>query len=82
MLLSFHIFQLQKINWKREEVDLYELNEAFAAQSLAVLQDLQLDARLHLVTLLAANNTISKIRIYLLLNSQVNNTCSLPIQNV
>jgi len=25
-------------------VDLYELNEAFAAQSLAVLQDLQLDA--------------------------------------
>lgn len=45
MLLSFHIFQLQKINWKREEVDLYELNEAFAAQSLAVLQDLQLDAQ-------------------------------------
>ncbi|KAH8350034.1 hypothetical protein KR084_011645 [Drosophila pseudotakahashii] len=35
---------LTKINWKREEVDLYELNEAFAAQSLAVLQDLQLDA--------------------------------------
>jgi len=25
-------------------VDLYEINEAFAAQSLAVLQDLQLDA--------------------------------------
>lgn len=45
MLLSFHIFQLKKINWKREEVDLYELNEAFAAQSLAVLQDLQLDAQ-------------------------------------
>ncbi|EDW92815.1 acetyl-CoA acetyltransferase [Drosophila yakuba] len=36
---------LTKINWKREEVDLYELNEAFAAQSLAVLQDLQLDAQ-------------------------------------
>ncbi|XP_016957498.1 acetyl-CoA acetyltransferase [Drosophila biarmipes] len=35
---------LAKINWKREEVDLYELNEAFAAQSLAVLQELQLDA--------------------------------------
>lgn len=35
---------LTKIGWKREEVDLYELNEAFAAQSLAVLQDLKLDA--------------------------------------
>ncbi|BFF98359.1 acetyl-CoA acetyltransferase cytosolic [Drosophila madeirensis] len=35
---------LTKISWKREEVDLYELNEAFAAQSLAVLQDLKLDA--------------------------------------
>ncbi|XP_001352456.2 acetyl-CoA acetyltransferase, cytosolic [Drosophila pseudoobscura] len=35
---------LTKISWKREEVDLYELNEAFAAQSLAVLKDLQLDA--------------------------------------
>ncbi|KAH8385817.1 hypothetical protein KR200_002858 [Drosophila serrata] len=35
---------LTKIGWTREEVDLYELNEAFAAQSLAVLQDLKLDA--------------------------------------
>ncbi|EDW33061.1 GL16175 [Drosophila persimilis] len=35
---------LTKISWKRDEVDLYELNEAFAAQSLAVLKDLQLDA--------------------------------------
>ncbi|XP_017104042.2 acetyl-CoA acetyltransferase, cytosolic [Drosophila bipectinata] len=35
---------LTKIGWKREEVDLYELNEAFAAQSLAVLHDLKLDA--------------------------------------
>ncbi|KAH8315591.1 hypothetical protein KR059_004168 [Drosophila kikkawai] len=35
---------LIKIGWKREEVDLYELNEAFAAQSLAVLHDLKLDA--------------------------------------
>ncbi|SPP84755.1 acetyl-CoA acetyltransferase [Drosophila guanche] len=35
---------LTKISWKREEVDLYELNEAFAAQSLAVVQDLKLDA--------------------------------------
>ncbi|KAH8302431.1 hypothetical protein KR044_006388 [Drosophila immigrans] len=35
---------LTKLNWSREEVDLYELNEAFAAQSLAVLQCLQLDS--------------------------------------
>ncbi|KAH8255202.1 hypothetical protein KR038_003849 [Drosophila bunnanda] len=35
---------LTKIGWTREEVDLYELNEAFAAQSLAVLHDLKLDA--------------------------------------
>ncbi|KAH8259269.1 hypothetical protein KR026_001554 [Drosophila bipectinata] len=35
---------LTKIGWKREEVDLYELNEAFAVQSLAVLHDLKLDA--------------------------------------
>ncbi|XP_064540137.1 acetyl-CoA acetyltransferase, cytosolic isoform X2 [Drosophila montana] len=35
---------LTKIGWSRDEVDLYELNEAFAAQSLAVLQCLQLDA--------------------------------------
>ncbi|KAH8327423.1 hypothetical protein KR074_011464 [Drosophila pseudoananassae] len=35
---------LMKIGWKQEEVDLYELNEAFAAQSLAVIQALRLDA--------------------------------------
>ncbi|KAH8415618.1 hypothetical protein KR222_006645 [Zaprionus bogoriensis] len=35
---------LTKLGWSRDEVDLYELNEAFAAQSLAVLQCLQLDA--------------------------------------
>ncbi|EDV96003.1 acetyl-CoA acetyltransferase [Drosophila grimshawi] len=35
---------LTKIGWTRDDVDLYELNEAFAAQSLAVVQCLQLDA--------------------------------------
>lgn len=43
MLISVFFVQLTKIGWSREEVDLYELNEAFAAQSLAVLQCLQLD---------------------------------------
>lgn len=36
-------FQLEKANWKQEEVDLVELNEAFAAQSLAVVKELGLD---------------------------------------
>ncbi|XP_068143356.1 acetyl-CoA acetyltransferase, cytosolic [Drosophila tropicalis] len=35
---------LSKIGWTKDQVDLYELNEAFAAQSLAVVQGLQLDA--------------------------------------
>ncbi|KAM7447838.1 Acetyl-CoA acetyltransferase [Porites harrisoni] len=34
---------LQKANWKTEDVDLFELNEAFAAQSCAVIKDLGLD---------------------------------------
>lgn len=41
-LLFFHP-QLQKANWKIEDVDLFELNEAFAAQSCAVIKDLGLD---------------------------------------
>ncbi|XP_078699112.1 acetyl-CoA acetyltransferase, cytosolic-like [Branchiostoma floridae x Branchiostoma belcheri] len=35
---------LEKANWTKDEVDLFELNEAFAAQSLAVVKDLGLDA--------------------------------------
>jgi len=35
---------LVKAGWTAEEVDLFELNEAFAAQSLAVIQTLGLDA--------------------------------------
>lgn len=35
---------LAKANWSKDDVDLYELNEAFAAQALAVLKALELDA--------------------------------------
>jgi acetyl-CoA C-acetyltransferase len=34
---------LQKAGWKREDVDLYEINEAFAAQAVAVIDELGLD---------------------------------------
>ncbi|MGH9395960.1 MAG: acetyl-CoA C-acetyltransferase [Terriglobia bacterium] len=34
---------LQKTGWKREDVDLFELNEAFAVQALAVIEQLGLD---------------------------------------
>jgi acetyl-CoA C-acetyltransferase len=34
---------LQKLGWKREEVDLYEINEAFAVQAIAVTRELRLD---------------------------------------
>lgn len=34
---------LKKANWTLDEVDLIELNEAFAAQSLAVIEELKLD---------------------------------------
>ena len=38
-----NFLQLQKAGWKIEDVDLFELNEAFAAQSCAVVKDLGLD---------------------------------------
>ena len=34
---------LKKVGWKLEDVDLFELNEAFAVQALAVIQELGLD---------------------------------------
>src|SRR5579864_136002 len=34
---------LKKVGWKLEDVDLFELNEAFAVQALAVIQELALD---------------------------------------
>ena len=36
-------WQLAKAGWTIDEVDVIELNEAFAAQSLAVIQDLNCD---------------------------------------
>ena len=35
---------LQKAGWMKEQVDLYELNEAFAAQALGVMKEVGLDA--------------------------------------
>jgi hypothetical protein len=37
------VFQLSNANWNFSELDLVELNEAFAAQSVAVLRELGLD---------------------------------------
>lgn len=34
---------LDKTGWDRDDVDLYELNEAFAVQSVAVVKELQID---------------------------------------
>src|SRR5262249_4880069 len=34
---------LQKAGWEADDVDLFELNEAFAVQAVAVLRELQLD---------------------------------------
>ncbi|MGH9863297.1 MAG: acetyl-CoA C-acetyltransferase [Candidatus Acidiferrales bacterium] len=34
---------LKKVGWSRDQVDLYELNEAFAVQAVAVMRQLQLD---------------------------------------
>ena len=36
---------LKKANWKIEEVDLFEINEAFAAQTLAVIKELKIDEK-------------------------------------
>ncbi|MDB9937113.1 acetyl-CoA C-acetyltransferase [Candidatus Pelagibacter sp.] len=33
---------LEKAEWNREDVDLFEINEAFAAQSIAVIRDLKI----------------------------------------
>jgi acetyl-CoA acetyltransferase len=34
---------LQRAGWRKDELDLVELNEAFAAQSLACIRELELD---------------------------------------
>ena len=33
---------LNKANWRLDEVDLFEINEAFAAQSIAVIKELKI----------------------------------------
>ena len=35
--------QLKKQNWSIDEIDLFEINEAFAAQSIAVIRELGID---------------------------------------
>ena len=35
----------EKVNWKLEDVDLFELNEAFSVQAIAVLQQLGIDPK-------------------------------------
>jgi acetyl-CoA C-acetyltransferase len=35
---------IRKANWKLDEVDVFEINEAFASQSIAILNELKLDA--------------------------------------
>jgi acetyl-CoA C-acetyltransferase len=37
--------KLSKAGWTVDDVDLFELNEAFASQSLAVMRDLGVDKR-------------------------------------
>ena len=36
---------LKKANWKIDDVDLFEINEAFAAQSIAVIKDLNINEK-------------------------------------
>ena len=36
---------IKKANWILEDVDLFEINEAFAAQSIAVIQELRIDKK-------------------------------------
>ncbi|MDG1554263.1 MAG: acetyl-CoA C-acyltransferase, partial [Candidatus Thalassarchaeaceae archaeon] len=36
---------LERANWDIEDVDLFELNEAFSSQSLAVIEDLGIDSK-------------------------------------
>ena len=40
----FQTLQLEKAGWSISDVDLFELNEAFAAQSCAVVKELGLDS--------------------------------------
>ena len=37
---------LEKAGWKIEDIDLFEVNEAFAAQSIAVIRDLKIPKKI------------------------------------
>lgn len=37
------LFQIEKASWQLDQVDLFEINEAFAAQSVAVVKELGLN---------------------------------------
>ena len=41
--ILFTFLQVEKAGWNLEDVDLFELNEAFASQSLAVVKTLGVD---------------------------------------
>lgn len=43
-LLNNCVYQVEKAGWQLDQVDLFEVNEAFAAQSLAVVKELGLNA--------------------------------------
>ena len=43
--ISFAFLQVEKAGWNLEDVDLFELNEAFASQSLAVVKALGVDEK-------------------------------------
>jgi Acetyl-CoA acetyltransferase len=36
---------VQKAKWNLKDIDLFEINEAFAAQSIAVIQELKIDKK-------------------------------------
>lgn len=44
MILICNVFcQVEKAGWQLDQVDLFEINEAFAAQSIAVVKELGLN---------------------------------------
>ena len=36
---------VKKANWRLEDIDLFEINEAFAAQTIAVIRELKIDKK-------------------------------------
>ena len=56
--------QLQKAGWKIGDVDLFELNEAFAAQSCAVVKDLGLDPE-KVKSILKLSLTVPLVTLYM-----------------